>query len=84
MGMGGFYIYSWVGFDIFYMGDEFMGYVKVLVEFVKVKSFFVCLYDEDWWLSGVVGGFVVVNNLEYKVMYFFLIKWEYCLFELLL
>ena len=58
MGLGGYTIHCRTGLDTPYMGPEFLGLVKKIVEKAKKDGMHVYLYDEDRWPSGFGGGMV--------------------------
>ncbi len=67
MGLGGFHMHVRVGLDTEYMGDEFMDLVKFCVDYAEEKGLLACLYDDDRWPSGVVGGNLIAKYPEHKV-----------------
>ena len=58
MGFGGFHIHSRTGLATDYLGDAFMGHVRVCAEQAAAEGMLCWLYDEDRWPSGFAGGLV--------------------------
>lgn len=65
MGMGGYHIHVRTGLTIPYLGDEFMGIIRDLVEWAREEKMLAWLYDEDRWPSGFGGG-LVTRDPQYR------------------
>ncbi len=68
MGIGGVHMHCRTGLDIEYMSDEYVSYIKAVVERAKEKGMKAYLYDEDRWPSGFAGG-LVTRNEEFRARY---------------
>ncbi len=56
MGMGGFQPHSRIGLETPYLGAEWFGHLKAVVDHAAELGRRVWIYDEDRWPSGYAGG----------------------------